>query len=304
MKAIRYISAILFCLVCTLVPTASRAQIGYQVSLLNTATGEPRAGVTVNAVVTITDSSDKVVYTGTQQATTNDFGVLSLAVGDDATFKNADWSKLPFFISVSVDGTLVGKSQILSVPVAEYAKKTGELTKEMLVGTWVSSYKHNEKIDDHYYRYDSEGNSIEVKYTYMLYDNPKNKIQFFEDGTFKFDGYWKGWTVGHRDSSGNIDDNSEFNFAKGEESYMIIGEYLINGNDVRMILSPSSYDVDSGMDEFLSMFTETSTNLFVFSVDMSYIISKEVLYCESSGIFSLKDYNCSRSSIPASYTKQ
>ena len=154
MKAIRYISAILFCLVCTLAPTASRAQIGYQVSLLNTATGEPRAGVTVSAAVTITDSSDKVVYTGTQQATTNDFGVLSLAVGDDATLKNADWSKLPFFISVSVDGTLVGKSQILSVPVAEYAKKTGELTKEMLVGTWGKM-------------------GFENRYVYIYYDNGK-----------------------------------------------------------------------------------------------------------------------------------
>lgn len=136
------------------IPVTSRAQIGYQVSLLNTATGEPRAGVTVSAAVTITDSSDKIVYTGTQQATTNDFGVLSLAVGDDATFKNTDWSKLPFFISVTVDGTLVGKSQILSVPVAEYAKKTGELTKEMLVGTWGQM-------------------GFENRYVYIYYDNGK-----------------------------------------------------------------------------------------------------------------------------------
>ena len=119
-----------------LLPSATQAQIGYQVSLLNTATGEPRAGVTVNATVTITDSADKTIYTGTQQATTNDFGVLSLTVGNSETFSKADFTKLPFFISVSVDGTLIGKSQILSVPVAEYAKKTGVLTKEMLVGTW------------------------------------------------------------------------------------------------------------------------------------------------------------------------
>ena len=175
MKAIRYISAILFCLVCTLAPTVSRAQIGYQVSLLNTATSEPRAGVTVSAAVTITDSSDKVVYTGTQQATTNDFGVLSLAVGDDATFKNADWSKLPFFISVSVDGTLVGKSQILSVPVAEYAKKTGELTKEMLVGTWVSKstfYRITKTTDCNYKEYVKSDNqflfSEDGKFTYKM----------------------------------------------------------------------------------------------------------------------------------------
>lgn len=119
------ILSIIACVIISLFPTVSRAQIGYQLSLLNTATGEPRAGVTVNATVTIIDSSDKVIYTGTQKATSNDFGVLSLAVGNADTFSNADFGKLPFFIAVSVDGALIGKSQILSVPVAEYAKKDG-----------------------------------------------------------------------------------------------------------------------------------------------------------------------------------
>ena len=48
-----------------------KAQIGYQVSLLNTATGEPQANVTVNATVTITDATNGILYTGTQQATSN-----------------------------------------------------------------------------------------------------------------------------------------------------------------------------------------------------------------------------------------
>ena len=88
------------------ISATAQAQIGYQVSLLNTATGEPRANVTVNAQVTITDSQNNTIYSGSQQATTNDFGVLSLAVGDASTFANADTGKMPFFISVSVDGTL------------------------------------------------------------------------------------------------------------------------------------------------------------------------------------------------------
>ena len=120
-----------------LLSTAMSAQIGYQVSLLNTATGEPRANVTVSAEVTITDSEGNTIHTGTQQATTNDFGVLSLTVGDAATFANADTGKMPFFIAVSVDGTLIGKSQILSVPVAEVAGRIkSPFTKEELVGTW------------------------------------------------------------------------------------------------------------------------------------------------------------------------
>ncbi len=181
---------IVYIILCILViPVASRAQIGYQVSLLNTATGEPRAGVTVSAAMTITDSSDKIVYTGTQQATTNDFGVLSLAVGDDATFKNADWSKLPFFISVSVDGTLVGKSQILSVPVAEYAKKTGELTKEMLVGTWVSKYvsKYREYITTITFSADGKYSMTNIDY-YLDSDNKPHTYNSEYYGEYVVDG--------------------------------------------------------------------------------------------------------------------
>lgn len=102
---------------------AAAAQVGYQVSLLNTATGEPRANTAVNAKVEITDSQDNIIFSGTQKATSNDFGVLQLTVGDAETFSKADTGKMPFFISVTVDGLLIGKSQILSVPVAEVANK-------------------------------------------------------------------------------------------------------------------------------------------------------------------------------------
>ena len=128
----------------------AQAQVGYQVSLLNTATGEPRANVTVNAQVTITDSQNKTIYNGTQKATSNDFGVLSLTVGDANTFAEAGASKWPLFISVIVDGTLIGKSQILSVPVAEVANSVkSSFTKEDLIGTWVY-YDYDGDISEKY----------------------------------------------------------------------------------------------------------------------------------------------------------
>lgn len=127
-----------------MIASSAKAQIGYQVSLLNKATGEPRANTTVNATITITDSQDGVVYTGTQRATSNDFGVLSLAVGNADTFQNVDTGKLPLFISVTVDGTLIGKTQILSVPVAEVANRLKtSFTKEDLIGTWKYSYTYD-----------------------------------------------------------------------------------------------------------------------------------------------------------------
>ena len=113
---------------------AAQAQIGYQVTLLNTATGEPRANETVNITVEITNSEGSVVRSETKSATTNDFGILSVAVGNSETFAETDWSKLPFFISATVDGVMIGKSQLLSVPGAEHAKHTKQLTREYLNG--------------------------------------------------------------------------------------------------------------------------------------------------------------------------
>lgn len=117
-----------------LLSVVAQAQIGYQVTLLNTATGEPRANETVNVTVEITNSAGATVCSETKSATTNDFGILSVAVGNSETFAETDWSKLPFFVSATVDGVMIGKSQLLSVPVAEYAKNTGELTREFLNG--------------------------------------------------------------------------------------------------------------------------------------------------------------------------
>ena len=116
-----------------------KAQIGYQVSLLNTATGEPRANESVEVIIEITDSEGISICKETKNATTNDFGVLSLQVGNSTTFENADWSKLPFYVSAIVDDILVGKSQILNVPVAEAAKTlVGSISKSDIVGKWMA----------------------------------------------------------------------------------------------------------------------------------------------------------------------
>ena len=134
---------IITALVCFMFGVAVHAQIGYQVTLLNTATGEPRTNETVNVRVTITDFAGGIVCSETKSATTNDFGILSLAVDSQDTFAGADWSKLPFFIEAAVDGVMIGRSQLLTVPVAEHANHTGVLTKEKLKSkkwtyTWAS----------------------------------------------------------------------------------------------------------------------------------------------------------------------
>lgn len=142
----KHLKKIFIASVLAAVAQMSWAQIGYQVSLLNSATGEPRVAETVNVEVTLSNSEGGIICTEKKTETTNDFGILSLVIGNQNTFVDVDWTKLPFFISVSVDGKLVGKTQILTVPVAEYAKKTGVLTKEMLVGTWICKGRESKSL--------------------------------------------------------------------------------------------------------------------------------------------------------------
>lgn len=191
----------------------TNAQIGYQISLLNTATGEPRANETVNVTATITDSSGGVIWTGTQSVTSNDFGVLSLTVGNADTFTNLDLQehRLPFFIEVSANGAMISRSQILSVPVAEVARQLEPGIKvEDIVGTWGDDYYHKGRnyifydngISKAFVQYDDgeiwasaeydyyiEGNSIYLymKGGYNSYFNPSTHFRY-KDGTL--------WKVG------------------------------------------------------------------------------------------------------------
>ena len=178
------ISRVLLSLFGLLLHIEMQAQIGYQVSLLNSATGEPRANVSVEAEVTITNSDDEEIYKGTQRATSNDFGVIQLTVGNQSTFKDVDWSKLPFFIEVSVDGTVIGKSQILTVPIAEAAKYLAPgIDIEDLVGTW-SRGSGNDFWESFTFRRDFSGTLNgtyhgEEQFTYEI--EGKNLMIYYSD---------------------------------------------------------------------------------------------------------------------------
>lgn len=130
------VTLLLLCLLANIV--GAKAQIGYQISLLNTATGEARANETVNVSVSLSNKDGEVFYSETKSATTNDFGVLSLSIGNADTFKDVDLTKMPFFIEVTANDVLIGKSQILSVPVAEVAKRIAPIDKSEILGTWLS----------------------------------------------------------------------------------------------------------------------------------------------------------------------
>ncbi len=63
------------------------------------------------------------VFSETHLLTTNGFGLANLQIGSENTtgMENIDWSAGPYFIKISVDGSVMGTSQLLSVPYALFA---------------------------------------------------------------------------------------------------------------------------------------------------------------------------------------
>jgi hypothetical protein len=81
-------------------------------------------------------SNGTAVYTETHSATTSEFGLVNLTVGQGTTgnnFSAIDWSAGPYFLEISLDlaggssYTSMGTTQLLSVPYALYAEKSGTL---------------------------------------------------------------------------------------------------------------------------------------------------------------------------------
>lgn len=99
---------------------------------MDQSTGAPRANETVSVTVTIYDNTGKSLCTSSESVTTNDFGMLSMLVGDSSTFQNLSEGVLPLWVEARVGGVTIGKSQIINVPVAEYTRKYGNLTVEKL----------------------------------------------------------------------------------------------------------------------------------------------------------------------------
>ena len=144
---------------------SAMAQIGYQVAIVDPSSGKPKTNETLSVTVTLSDNAGTTIFTDTQNATTNEFGVVSLQVGNSDTFSNVDWAKLPLWVSASVGGVTIGKTQVLSVPVAEHAKHYGELTKEILTSkVWNAPASYGHTLSFH-----SNGTAVFASYSYHYY---------------------------------------------------------------------------------------------------------------------------------------
>lgn len=133
MKKILLLLLILFVQICF---AQSPQSFKYQAVVRDAA-----GGLAVNKIISVKSSillgspTGSSVYTETQTLSTNDFGVVSLNIGAgtviSGTFSAISWGAGTYFVKTELDinggstYVFMGTSQMLSVPYALYAEKTG-----------------------------------------------------------------------------------------------------------------------------------------------------------------------------------
>jgi uncharacterized protein (TIGR02145 family) len=118
-------SLFILLLLAVLVIAQAPESFKYQ-AVIRDASGNVRANanITIDIAILQGTANGSQVFIETHNVTTNDFGLVNLEIGSKnaSGFAAMDWSAGPYFVKVSVDGTEMGTSQLLSVPYALYAK--------------------------------------------------------------------------------------------------------------------------------------------------------------------------------------
>jgi hypothetical protein len=131
----RNYTLLLFLLATVSILAQTPEKMSYQLVLRdasNTLLTNQLVGIQISILQTTNTGS--AVYTETQTATTNINGLVSLEIGTGASsndFSAIDWSAGPYFIKTATDAngginySIIGTSQLMSVPFALYAKTAG-----------------------------------------------------------------------------------------------------------------------------------------------------------------------------------
>ena len=124
MKKATLISILIF-LSITVIFAQSPQAFKYQAVLRN-AQGEIRQNESVDVKISIrkNSASGTEVFSETHSTTTSEFGLVGLDVGtlNPSGFASIDWSDGPYFVKIFVDGSVMGTSQLFSVPYALFGE--------------------------------------------------------------------------------------------------------------------------------------------------------------------------------------
>lgn len=135
-KSFTFIFIFLFA---TLIFSQSPSKLNYQGVVRNSSNAlVSNSAVGIKMSIKQGSATGTTVYSETHTKTTNENGLFTLEIGTgtvlNGTFSNIDWSNGPFYLTSDVDltggtnYTLSNTSQMMSVPYALYAEKSGTST--------------------------------------------------------------------------------------------------------------------------------------------------------------------------------
>lgn len=135
-KSFTFIFIFLFA---TLIFSQSPSKLNYQGVVRNSSNAlVSNSAVGIKMSIKQGSATGTTVYSETHTKTTNENGLFTLEIGTgtvlNGTFSNIDWSNAPFYLTSDVDltggtnYTLSNTSQMMSVPYALYAEKSGTST--------------------------------------------------------------------------------------------------------------------------------------------------------------------------------
>lgn len=107
----------------------------------NTGNILPNQNISFRLSILASGISGTVVYAETQQATTNNFGLVTIGIGSgipiSGSFGTINWSNNSYYLKIEIDinagsnFTLLGVSQLLSIPFAKYADISGKAVNDL-----------------------------------------------------------------------------------------------------------------------------------------------------------------------------
>ena len=123
-------TVLLFCTISLSIPAQAPQSFNYQAVLRNQA-GEPLSSeeVTVKVDILKGTAAGTEVFSETHNVSTNEFGLVNLKIGSLQPLEAVDWAADIYFLQVSVNGIIMGTTQLLSVPYALHSK-TAETVEE------------------------------------------------------------------------------------------------------------------------------------------------------------------------------
>lgn len=214
---------------------------------------------TVGFRITILQSSPTgtPVYTETHSASTNEYGLVNLTIGDGTSgddFSAIDWGADEFFIKVEADlagGTSyqqMGTSQLLSVPYALYSKTAGNV--------FGGDYSDLTNTPDFSGWDDNESDDFSGDYNDLTNKPTINNTQWTTSGS---NIYYNGGNVG-------INDNTP-DASLDVQGTVRIGANAITMTEIRAVTGTTGPTGSSTGIPYPSGYTQANTRVLAFEVN-------------------------------------